>query len=108
MEIKVKVLVEMPGVMESLLALAEAFEGYRKDVLMNGNVKKEIESEIVEKIEISIEEIRAILTKVYRDGKRNEVLRLLREFGCEKLIELPKEAYPEVLKRAEELERRVA
>ncbi|MGL4849165.1 MAG: hypothetical protein ACRC28_09600 [Clostridium sp.] len=150
MDINVKVKVEMPGVMESLLALAEAFEGYRKDCLGSGiddsrilevekvreeslkempvnilsealgkiekdilkealkSVNKDVLREVLREGEVSLEEVRSVLSRVYRSGKKLEVCNIFKDLGYEKLIDVPKNFYPIMIEMAEDLERRVA
>ncbi len=48
-------------------------------------------------VAVTLEELRARLTKVSQAGKQEEVKALLASFGAKKLTEIPKERYAEVV-----------
>lgn len=49
----------------------------------------------------TLEDVRAVLAKISRSGKREAVQQLLREFGVQKLSELDCSRYPALLQAAE-------
>lgn len=57
----------------------------------------------VQKIEISKEEVRAVLAKKSQDGKTREVKALLNKYGADKLTSVKPEDYEKILKKAEVL-----
>lgn len=52
---------------------------------------------------ITQDDLRLVLAEKSRAGKTQEVKRLLRECGADKLSAVPEEKYPELLKKAEAL-----
>ncbi len=50
--------------------------------------------------EISLPEIRELLAKISRDGKRLQVKKLIKKFGAKKLTDIPKDKYKLVYKEA--------
>jgi hypothetical protein len=53
--------------------------------------------------DITLEAVRGKLASLSQNGKQAEVKALITEFGANKLSEIPKEKYPELLKKAEVL-----
>lgn len=56
-----------------------------------------------EKVEMKIEEIRAVLAEKSQNGKTKEIRDLLQQFGVAKLSAVAAEDYPELMKKAKEL-----
>lgn len=54
---------------------------------------------------ISLEEIREKMVALTRAGKREEMKAIIESFGKEKLTGIPREKYPELLKKIEEVEK---
>lgn len=52
---------------------------------------------------VTVEKVRAVLTEKSRDGKTQEVRKLLNEFGADKLSAIPEDKFPDLLKKAEVL-----
>ena len=52
---------------------------------------------------VTIEKVRAVLAEKSRDGKTQEVRKLLNEFGADKLSAIPEDKFPDLLKKAEVL-----
>lgn len=52
---------------------------------------------------VTIEDVRAVLAEKSRGGKTQEVRAILKEFGADKLSDVPSEKYTELLQKAEEL-----
>jgi len=52
---------------------------------------------------VSIETVRAVLAEKSRDGKTQEVRKLLNEFGADKLSAIPADKMADLLKKAEVL-----
>ena len=98
---------------KGLLQIAEGFamvaEGYRKMASEGMEIPKDIQTE--EKPEksstpekkISITEVRAVMAEKSRAGKTQEIKKLLKEIGADKLSSVPEERYEELMKRAEVL-----
>lgn len=51
----------------------------------------------------TLEDVRAVLAEKSRGGKTQEVRAILKEFGADKLSDVPSEKYIELLQKAEEL-----
>ena len=56
------------------------------------------------KPKVTLEQVRAKLADLTRNGKRAEVKKLLDEFGANKLSEVPADKYAELMAKAEEIE----
>lgn len=52
---------------------------------------------------VTLEDVRAVLAEKSRNGKTQEVRAILKEFGADKLSDVPSEKYTELLQKAEEL-----
>ena len=52
---------------------------------------------------VTVEKDRAVLAEKTRDGKTQEVRKLLNEFGADKLSAIPEDKFPDLLKKAEVL-----
>lgn len=52
---------------------------------------------------VTLEDVRAVLAEKSRGGKTQEVRAILKEFGADKLSDVPSEKYTELLQKAEEL-----
>ena len=61
------------------------------------------EQQSAEPPKVTLETVRAKLASLAQSGKQAEVKKLITSFGAKKLREIPKEKYPELLKKAEEL-----
>lgn len=55
----------------------------------------------VEQPTVTLEDARAKLADLSRNGKRDQVKSLIREFGAQKLTEVPKEKLPDLMAKAE-------
>lgn len=96
MDINVKVRLESPELYAALLALAEA--------LLQGGFGGDIPLKAEEaKIEITLEDVRALLAKKAQEGKQANVKELIKRFGGTKLTDVAKERYGQLMKAAEEL-----
>ena len=51
--------------------------------------------------EITLQEVRGVLTSLSENGKRSQVKALIKKFGATKITEIPKEKYAELLKAAD-------
>lgn len=75
--------------------------------LNNKEINKAVnqaEEEIIEsKIQVSKEDVRAVLAKKSQEGKIKEVKALLNKYGAEKLTSVKAEEYRSLLKEAEVL-----
>lgn len=121
MDINIRVKLESPELMASILALAESLTQMKLGVVAQGQIGQAIVNKGSERAEImmettvktqeemdgaksvTIEELRAKLTALIQAGKEEEVRLLLKKFGGEKLTEISKERYWEVLREAERL-----
>lgn len=61
------------------------------------------EVEVYAKKEITLEEVRAVLADISRDGKTSQVRALLKKYGASKLSEINPENYEALLQDAEVL-----
>ena len=52
---------------------------------------------------MTVEKVRAVLAEKSRDGKTQEVRKLLDEFGADKLSAIPEDKLSDLLKKAEVL-----
>lgn len=52
---------------------------------------------------ITFEDLRAVLAVLTRDGKQQEVKKLITEYGAAKLSDVPEEKYQELLDKAREI-----
>lgn len=52
---------------------------------------------------VTVEKVRAVLAEKSRDGKTQEVRKLLNEFGADKLSAIPEDRLSDLLKKAEVL-----
>ena len=52
---------------------------------------------------VTVEKVRAVLAEKSRDGKTQEVRKLLNEFGADKLSAIPDDKLSDLLKKAEVL-----
>ena len=120
MDINIKVRIDSPDIMNALLALAEALPQMKLDTATSvkegqtTEIKAESKSEEIvqagkdEKKEevpkpITLEEVRSKLSSLSQNGKQAAVKALIKSFGVNKLTDIPKEKYPELLKAAEEI-----
>ena len=53
---------------------------------------------------VTLEQVRAKLAELTRNGKREQVKALLNEFGANKLSEVPADKYAELMAKAEEIQ----
>ena len=53
--------------------------------------------------EVTLEDVRAKLGALTKQGKQSEVKSLIENFGGSKLSDIPEEKYPELIKAAEEI-----
>lgn len=110
LNINVEVKIVSPEIVAALLAFAEALPQ------MNLGVAKIVEeipkTQITDKREekqdkevksITLEQVRAKLSSLSQSGKQAEVKELIKKFGGNKLTDIPKEKYEELMKAAEEI-----
>ncbi len=81
----------------SLEKFADLFEEESENSKINNEKKKANEKDI------SIEDVRAVLTSKSQGGKQKEVKALIEKYGAHKLTVLDTSCYKELLKDAEEL-----
>lgn len=116
MDINIRVRVDCPDIMNSLLALAESIsqikaEGQVREETKMVKEKHEVKLKEVqapkEKVKeekskiVTLEEVRGLLAKLSQNGKQQEVKALIKKFGGRKLTDIPQEKYNELLKEAE-------
>lgn len=98
----------------ALLKMAEGYalvaEGMREMAKAEGATsvpepKREEPKKVQEPVEekVTVEKVRAVLAEKSRDGKTQEVRKLLNEFGADKLSAIPEEKLSDLLKKAEVL-----
>ena len=56
---------------------------------------------------VTLEEVRAYLAEIARDGHTAEIRALIRSYGGEKLSDLPQECYRDLLLQAEEITKKI-
>lgn len=118
MDINIKVKIDSPDIMNALLALAEALPQMKlgtaisvKGIQDTAGAKDESKNEEKVKEEtkkedtkpVTLEEVRSKLSSLSQNGKQAAVKALIKSFGANKLTDIPKEKYPELLKAAEEI-----
>lgn len=86
MDIKIEMKIESPDIVRALMSLAEAL-GIVKEEVKTGEAK-----------EIKLEDVRLVLAKHSREGKQGKVRDLINRFGGNKLTDIPKERYEEILR----------
>ncbi|AKA72315.1 hypothetical protein [Clostridium scatologenes] len=116
MDINIRVRVDCPDIMNSLLALAESIsqikaEGQVREETKVVKEKHEVKPKEVqapkEKVKeeksktVTLEEVRGLLAELSQNGKQQEVKALIKKFGGRKLTDIPQEKYSELLKEAE-------
>ncbi len=62
------------------------------------------EQKAAERPKVTLEQVRAKLAELTRNGKREQVKALLNEFGANKLSEVPADKYAELMAKAEEIQ----
>ena len=87
---------------EGIRAIAKADGGKETEAPKAAVQKKAKEAEASEK-KVTIEEARAVMAEKSRDGKTQEVRKILNEFGVDKLSAIPEDKLPELLKKVEVL-----
>ena len=111
-EIAVDVVTAFTEQSENAKKIADTFQRGIKaiDVLLGEDAPKVIEAktEIVEEPKkeekpISLEDVRAVLANLSRNGKTKEVKALLQKYGADKLSAINKDDYSALSKDAEEL-----
>ena len=111
-EIAVDVVTAFTEQSENEKKIADTFQKEIKaiDVLLGEDAPKVIEAktEVVEEPKkeeklVSLEDVRAVLANLSRNGKTKEVKALLQKYGADKLSAINKDDYPALLKDAEEL-----
>lgn len=111
-EIAVDVVTAFTEQSENAKKIADTFQRGIKaiDVLLGEDAPKviEVNAEVIEEPKkeekpISLEDVRAVLANLSRNGKTKEVKALLQKYGADKLSAINKDDYPALLKDAEEL-----
>jgi len=103
---------------DALRTIAKTVEVETKDDIIQAaeQLKKTVEEEGAKKVkrnldafqkladDVTLEQVRAKLAELTRNGKREQVKALLNEFGANKLSEVPADKYAELMAKAEEIE----
>jgi len=92
------------GTVDAVIQEAEQLkkeEGAKK-VKRNLDAFQKLADEVAPKV--TLEQVRAKLAELTRNGKREQVKALLNEFGANKLSEVPAEKYAELMAKAEEIQ----
>ena len=87
------------AVVENLRRLADSIEALATDE-QHGDDVEEVREPATK---ITFEDLRAVLAVLTRDGKQQEVKKLITEYGAAKLSDVPEEKYQELLDKAREL-----
>lgn len=78
-------------------------EGKVKEAKTKEKAEEITNKSVEKKVEISKEDVRAVLAKKSQDGKTKDVKALLNKYGAEKLTSVKPEDYEKLLKEAEVL-----
>lgn len=112
MEINLKIKLECPELMASILALAEAIPQMNMGAMLSGKTVQAIEVENLSPVAetevkgskiVTLEELKEKLVYLTKAGKGKEVTALVKSFGVNKLHEVPEENYETLLKQAESI-----
>ena len=115
----VKMFVDLVDALRTIAKTVEVETG--NDIIQAAEqLKKTVEEEGAEKVKrnldafqkladevapkVTLEQVRAKLAELTRNGKREQVKALLNEFGANKLSEVPAEKYAELMAKAEEIQ----
>ena len=115
----VKMLVDLADALRTIAKTVEVETG--NDIIQAAEqLKKTVEEEGAEKVKrnldafqkladevapkVTLEQVRAKLAELTRNGKREQVKALLNEFGANKLSEVPADKYAELMAKAEEIQ----
>lgn len=106
---------------DALRTIAKTVEVETKDDIIQSaeQLKKTVEEEGAKKVKrnldafqklademapkVTLEQVRAKLAELTRNGKREQVKALLNEFGANKLSEVPADKYAELMEKAAEI-----
>ena len=106
---------------DALRTIAKTVEVETKDDIIQAaeQLKKTVEEEGAKKVKrnldafqklaeenkpkVTLEQVRAKLAELTRNGKREQVKALLNEFGANKLSEVPADKYAELMEKAAEI-----
>lgn len=95
------------NIAKNLRNLADSIEALVADEQDDVDVEDVIEpsnpDEEKVKVEISFEEVRAVLAELTRDGKQKEVKGLITSYGAKKLSDVPEDKYQELLDKARKI-----
>lgn len=114
----VKMLVDLADALRTIAKTVEVETG--DDIIQAAEqLKKTVEEEGAEKVKrnldafqkladevapkVTLEQVRAKLAELTRNGKREQVKSLLNEFGANKLSEVPADKYAELMEKAAEI-----
>lgn len=82
------------------LSKSKEVEKIEDEVVKTGETKEEIKEE---EQKITKEQVRAVFTKLAKEGKQKEAKDLTKKYGATKVSEIKEEDYAEILKEAEAL-----
>ena len=91
------------GTVDAVIQEAEQLkkeEGAKK-VKRNLDAFQKLADDVAPKV--TLEQVRAKLAELTRNGKREQVKALLNEFGANKLSEVPADKYAKLMEKAEEI-----
>lgn len=88
---------------EAMNALAHALNNLSASLNIEAEkvVEKDEQAEAEKSAEVSLEDVRAKLAALAKEGKQEEVKNLITSYGASKLTEIPAEKYAELLEKAE-------
>jgi hypothetical protein len=84
---------------KNLRSLADSIEALATDEQHDAGVEEVREPAT----KITFEDLRAVLAVLTRDGKQQEVKKLITEYGAKKLSDVPEEKYQELLDEARKI-----
>src|SRR5690606_32676479 len=83
--------------------IIQAAEQLKKTVEGAEKVKRNLDAFQKLADDVTLEQVRAKLAELTRNGKREQVKELLNEFGANKLSEVPADKYAELMEKAAEI-----
>ena len=94
------VIENLRSIANSLIAIADTLAEKREV----GKVQAPEEKPKEEKVQLKLEDVRAVLADIARKGKTVMIRELLQKYGADKLSAVDPEKYSDLLKEAKELE----
>lgn len=97
-----KIANELRTVATALVNIATILEANANEVTVETTAPPATEPVKENKV-VTLAEVRGVLANLAKDGHRDKVAELIKEFGATKLSEVPAEKYAELLAKAEDI-----